>query len=367
MTRVKVKGFQIFRDRHGKRRCYHRATRTPVDLTKHPIGTVGFIAECERLNRQVEMGLTTKPGSLGLLIADYRKHSAFQDLADRTKADYQRVFDYLRPISDTSLAKFSSPLVVRIRDKAHKSRGRRFANYVRTVLSLLFAWGRERGFVKENPAAGLRGIRKPKDTPEANRPWSDAERLKVMDALPAHMQLPVALMMYCGLDPQDALALPKSAISDGLIDTKRGKTGTAVWLPLPRPVVDAVASAPDHNAITVCANSRGLPWTGSGFRSSWRRVKVGLEADGLVQPGLTLKGLRHTVANILSEMGHDHETIRIMLGQKTDAMARHYSRRADHTRRMTATIKKFDAELDRRRTETVKPTKKSVKPGGGPA
>ena len=36
MTVIRVKGFQIFADRHGKMRCYHRATRIAVDLTKSP-------------------------------------------------------------------------------------------------------------------------------------------------------------------------------------------------------------------------------------------------------------------------------------------------------------------------------------------
>jgi hypothetical protein len=28
MTHVRVKGFKIFKDRHGRMRCYHRATGT---------------------------------------------------------------------------------------------------------------------------------------------------------------------------------------------------------------------------------------------------------------------------------------------------------------------------------------------------
>lgn len=50
-----------------------------------------------------------------------------------------------------------------------------------------------------------------------------------------------------------------------------------------------------------------------------------------MQPGLTLKGLRHTVATILREMGKDYATIAEMLGQKTEAMAKHYSRRAERS------------------------------------
>jgi hypothetical protein len=84
----------------------------------------------------------------------------------------------------------TAPLVVKIRDKAAQKHGRRFGNYVKTVLALTFAWGLERGYVKINPALKVKGIRRPRGVPEANRPWTDAERDAVMDALAAHMRLP---------------------------------------------------------------------------------------------------------------------------------------------------------------------------------
>jgi hypothetical protein len=55
MTFVRVKGFKIFADRLGKFRCYHRATNTPVDIEKNPIGLAGFIAECERITRHSKL------------------------------------------------------------------------------------------------------------------------------------------------------------------------------------------------------------------------------------------------------------------------------------------------------------------------
>ena len=51
MTVVRVKGFQIFRDRHGRWRCYHRKTGEPIDLAKAPLGTAEFLAECARSAR----------------------------------------------------------------------------------------------------------------------------------------------------------------------------------------------------------------------------------------------------------------------------------------------------------------------------
>jgi len=127
---IRVKGFQIFKDRHGRLRCYHRRSRTAVDLKKAPIGTADFIAECTRIAALADAkAVKEKPGTLGLLICDYRKSPAFQDLAPQTRFDYQKIFDYLQPIADIVLIRFDRPLVVRIRDRAAASKGRRFGNY----------------------------------------------------------------------------------------------------------------------------------------------------------------------------------------------------------------------------------------------
>ena len=357
MSRVRVFGFKIFPDRHGKMRCYHRATKIAVDLQKCPLGSAEFLAECGRIAALTTIVGPPKPGTLGLLIADYRA-LAFgpdSDLAPRTREDYQRVFDYLKPIQDTPLTKFNRALVIRIRDKA-RSKGRRFANYVKAVLSIIFAFGVDRDYLKLNSTEGMKNIRRRKGAPEANRPWADEERHAVLDAMPPHMKPALALMMFTGLGPKDALKLPPNHLRDGKIATRRSKTGNPVYWDAPHELRQILAEAPRHNAITLCANSDGKPWTVSGFRASWRTVRNRLEAAGSVGPGLTLYGLRHTVAVILRELECDERTIADALGQKSIEMARHYAEGADLKLKMRGVVKKFDAELNRRRTKAVKPT-----------
>ncbi len=78
-----------------------------------------------------------------------------------------------------------------------------------------------------------------------------------------------------GIDPGDAVALPKTAIVDGRLDTKRRKTAVPVWVKLPAPVTEALAAAPRHDAITLCATSRGKPWAYCGLDSGWRKARIG--------------------------------------------------------------------------------------------
>ena len=127
MTIIRLKGFQIFDGRHknGDVYCYHRETKTPVDLKQFLLGSAAFFAECARITELSKITAPAKPGTLGHEITEYKKHPAFTDLAPHTRKDYQRIFDYLKPIEDTPLSRFDPPLVVGIRDKAAE-RGRRF-------------------------------------------------------------------------------------------------------------------------------------------------------------------------------------------------------------------------------------------------
>jgi site-specific recombinase XerC len=112
------------------------------------------------------------------LIARHRDHAAFQDLAPRTKADYQRCLDYLKPIADTPLNRFTPPLVVRIRDKAAEKLGRKWGNYTKTVLSVVFGWGVERGYMATNPAFKIRASANPRvlPRPTVHGPTASATR-----------------------------------------------------------------------------------------------------------------------------------------------------------------------------------------------
>lgn len=351
-TVVRVKGIKrYFEPKAGKWYAYHRKSGRRL---KSEFGTAEFFAELEAINAETK-SQEAKPGTLGALIESYRGSAGFQSLKTRTKSDYQKVLEYLKPLGPSPLSELTQGWVARLRDKTFEKKKRKFTNYTLTVLSILFEHGIEQEMMSANSVGKVKRVRKATDAPEANRPWMDFERDAVSAALPAHMRLPVMLMMYCGLDPQDALLLPRTAVSDGRLDTRRGKTGVPVWVPLPSPVIDALAAEPKHPAttLTLCANSYGKPWTVSGFRASWRPVRQKLEKDEKVQPGLTLKGLRHTVATILREMGKDHATIAEMLGQKTEAMAKHYSRRADMSKKMAETVSEFDAEVNRRKTKSV--------------
>ena len=175
------------------------------------------------------------------------------------------------------------------------------------------------------------------------------------------MRVVLAVLMNTGLDLSDALNLRRDKINSETIWGVRGKTGVEVAIPIGPTLHTALKRAPNHEAPALLVNSRGEQWACNGFSTVWHRFKTGLEAEGLTQPGLTLKGLRHTVATTLREAGLDERRIADLPGQKTLSMARHYSRSANLAAKTRETIATLETE-NARRPRIVKPSAKSAKP-----
>lgn len=367
MSVIRVKGFKIFNDRHGKARCYHRATGHKIDLDTAPIGSAAFFAECERIRALAEAlkAKEPKPGTLGGLITAYYQTEHFRDtLSDRTRRDYRKVADYLAPIMDTPAHRLDTPLIAAIHDKAAAKMGWRQANMLRTFLYEVFRYCIPKGLIATNPAAAVIPKPRPKAQPRANRPWQVAELVFVVENAPPHIAAVVALIAATGLDPSDALALRRDKIKDGVVRANRGKTGRDVSLPITGRLRAALDAAPKHDAVTVLATSKGKPWTYNGLSTAWHRWKTRQAEAGTIHADLTLKGLRHTVGTILREGGLNLRQIADYLGQSEEAMAHWYSRDADLSERNRIAADVLDSEIERR-TQVVKPFAKTVKPARG--
>jgi integrase len=336
---IRVKGINKVRSR-GRIYYYHR--KSGVRLSS-PYGTLAFAMEVARLDAmKADDRLARKVlGSLGALVAAYRSSPEFARLAERTKTDYDRVFNYLGAMDGLPLAVIDEAAVLKIRDRAFEQHRRRFANYVLQVLSLLLAWGKPRKFVAANFAAGIEKIAAPKGAPKANRPWSDTERRIVLDESKGGLRVGIALGMFAAMRLGDVVRFTWAGYDGTAIEWRQGKTGEPIWLPAHRQLREFLDAAP-RTAITVVTSAAGLPRKQSGFAKSFGELIKRLEAQGRVGPGLTFHGLRHTAGKILGDAGVDARTIAVLLGQKSISMAIHYSEGADRKRRAVAAIETLE-------------------------
>lgn len=346
MTKVPIKGIKVYWS-GGKRYAYHRPTKTPL---KAPYGTPQFFAELAEIERKYQerrgQAATAKPGTWGALVVQYKEHRLPQ-LARRTQADYHKFLDWLSPLDGMPLSDWSRGFAIKLRDKAFKQHGRRFANYVISVVQAVFSWGLERDYVTKHPVQNVKAIERPKDMKRANRPWARSEWDVVIAEAPKHLLAPILLCGVLGWREGEAVNRPRNDYDRDSKRIKRtsAKSGKVVKTPVPKIVSDVLDDLFPHDAVTLLVNSRGASWTENGFRSSVFKFLGRLEGEGKVEPGLTIHGLRHTCGTLLRELGFDKDTIADMLGQEDAGMAEWYARDADLERKLVGVVKEIDRHL----------------------
>lgn len=324
--RVKVRGIKRYKDRTGKWRIYHRKSGTPIDAS---LSDEEIAAEVVRLNKLHEPE-KPKAGTLAGLLESYKASPRFTDLATRTKADYHKCMDHLKPIGGTPLVLIDTAFMAKLRDKTVKKRKGAFTNHMIAMLSSAFKHGKEYGLVQMNPCAELDKAKIAKERRKPNRPWSADERKNVLAAAPAHLKAPIALARFLGIRRGDILKLPTLAYRDGFLTFTTSKTGKPMKLPVVGDLKAILDAAPKGKTVTMlCVNSHGEPWTEMGFTASLRKFFAKCVKRGIASPGLTLHGLRHTVASDLRQQGYSLDQIKDYLGQDTVQMAAHYSSSAD--------------------------------------
>ncbi|WP_292530860.1 tyrosine-type recombinase/integrase [Methylocystis sp.] len=337
MAAVRVKGIKKVRSK-GRDYYYHRKSMTRINAK---FGTAEFFVELAQLERAAHKAASL-PGMLGAAIERYRRSTFFCDLAPATRNSYDRAFAVLEPLSPMPLVEATPAWVAGLRDEIAEKRGRWMANYAVVALSVVFEHARENGWMRDNPTRGIRKIGRDKSKPRANRPWTEAECRTVLDHAAPYLRVPIALAMFGGLRKGDVLRVTKSTLRDGVGRITTRKRGVDVTIPIHPILAHILASAPQHDALTIATNSQGQTWTESGFNATFGKFIDRLEQRGLVDPGLTMHGLRHTLGTRLREAGADLDTIRRVLGQKTLVMAQHYSETADNLPQAREAVLRLD-------------------------
>lgn len=323
---------------------YHRATQVRL---VHAPGSAKDVEQILKLDQRVA-NANSNVGTLGALVAAYRKSESWNRLAARTQKDYARVFDYLADLAPMPAADIDPPFVAALRDKAKADHGWRFSNYVVTVLSIAFVWGREFGLAKENPAHRIRKLKPDFDRARGrkNKAWSERDWAALAEAAPVWILWPCAIARYLGARQGDVIAMTLDEVSGDIARWTARKNRFEVEVPIV-PEFEAIRArylewrelaGSRRPGELACLNSRYQAWTQSGFRASFFKLIGALAKDGKIGKGLTFHGLRSTHAHDWASRG-DTRTIGMALGDKTESMARHYAQEEGKGRRLKAALK----------------------------
>jgi integrase len=328
---------------------YHYDRLTNLPILAGP-GTDAYYKEIE--DGRAARGKKVKAeGTLGRLVLEYKETPQWVRKSPRTKSDYEKVFNYLKPLDAMPIAKMDKKFIIRLRNQAFdkgNGRGMRFCNYVVQVLSVVFnICVNDLGIAETNPADRIKDIQRPHDAPEANRVWTTDEKKIVFRRLAErnkNLLAAVAVGYYTGLRESDVLRMPRRERKDGLIQTRAGKTNKAIWIPehpelkfILEPYLAQRDAERDILPLKLgdeiqILNRWGDPYTTNGFQGSFFKLIRELEAEGLVEDGLTFHGLRTSCATALAEAGCSAPQIMAVMAWKTLAVAEHYIRDAEQRR-----------------------------------
>lgn len=244
--------------------------------------TLAYAAAMATLERDPD------PTTMAGLIHAYERSEAYRQLRPATRKGY----DYHLAIINERWG--SAPIAAIDRNtrsaRAEFKKWRRTfadrprtADYLWAVLKLLFGFAIDEGLLRENPCkGGGRGERFYRSD-RRNKIWTEADIVRFEAVASPELRLALRLALDTGLRQGDLLALTWSAFDGERINWQTSKRGRRVSILLSEDVRAMLASAryeDSHIGSThILTNSRGRPWTSSGFHSSWGKAceKAGIE------------------------------------------------------------------------------------------
>lgn len=353
VSSLKLPYVNSYRDRHGRIRHYvRRAGMKNVALPDDPTTAEFMQAYREALglkpNQSVPRKIGGAPGTMGALIAEYKKAPDFCELKESTRAEYSRYLDRIDEKFGHQVAgRLSRANVLKIRDDLAETP--RVANWHVQLLSRLMSFAIDRGYRRDNPAAKVR-LLKARRRYEA---WTKAELLAFEAAYPTgtRERLAYALLRYIGQRRGDVATMTWHDYDGSAIQIVQGKTDEPVWLPCPaelRAELEA-AKAAERKGVTILVGERGGSFTSKNL-GVWLGRKI--RDIGIAK---TVHGLRTTVAKEHAEAGSSAREIASITGHKTLRMVEHYTQDADRKKMARSASKR----LDRARKRLVSASKKA--------
>ena len=210
------------------------------------------------------------------------------------------------------------------------------ANMLLQLFKVLFSFGVQRGYRRDNPAAAVKRLK----TGKGHRPWSTQEIQRFQDRASPELVLAMHVGLWTGQRKGDCLKMTWRDFDGSGINVVQQKTDAKLWLPCHSAFREILGSVP-RQATTILTRD-GRPWTYSTFDWSWRQA---IKKHGA--PGLTFHGLRYTAAGNLAESGCDPLQVASITGHKSLAMVQKYTSAADQKRLALAAIEKLERHTKR--------------------
>lgn len=297
----------------------------------------------EEFDRQywaILRGVTPPRTSWRALVEAFRASDRWRELKPRTRHDYDKCFDYIvQRNGDRDVSRLTARDVGAMLDaNAHRVR---FGNYVAAVLSVLCEFARvELGWLKDNPARGVRKRRMPEDRraphPVPNDDTVSRWRAEARPLPRLVFELGVGTVQRPG-------DLPRFRWGDydgESLQIVQGKTGKALRLPV---TAELRAALEVHGAGSPQEPGAPILTGPDGAAIKYRYMAAIMLAErrrlGMAE-AFDLHGLRFRGVQELAWAGCSDDEIEAYSGHASKAMVRHYAGEARQIMRARSAAEK---------------------------
>lgn len=312
-------------NRHGKTVWYYRYGKGPRIRLRGEYESPLWLEDYAAARRGQDRSSTppTHKGTMRWLIARYEESGRFLRLSPETRKMRSRVLKGICETGgDVAFASVTSRDIMagRVRREATP-----FAamNYVK-IMSQLFGFAVDAGYVEENPAAK---VDKSAPASEGHHVWTIEEVQQYQAKYPVGTQARLAmdLLLYTGLRRADAVRLGRQHVKDGVIRFRATKNGVEIVIPVLKPLADSIAATKTGD-LAFLITSHGRPWVKESF-GTWfgeRCAEAGV-------PGRA-HGLRKAGATFAANNGASEYQLAAMYGWKNPRMAEVYTKKVNRSK-----------------------------------
>lgn len=368
-------------DRHGNLRIYLRRKGMPKVRLRAEPGSTEFLEEYKRaLDGAPRSPQVKRPPvaetSFRWLLEAYYKSAEYHQLGDSTRRVRRLILDSIcdsKTSSDANRAelpfgRMESKHVREIRDEKRKYP--EAANSRIKALRQLFAWAKEVGHVKANPALDVPRL---KSASEGFHTWTPDEisQFEAKHPVGTKARLAFALLRYTGVRRSDVVKLGRGMERDGHLHftitkgaLKKGKPGQTApgpkRLALPiLPELRAALDATPNAHMTYLVNEWGRPFTAAGFGNKFRDW-----CDQAGLPQCSAHGIRKADATLAAENGATTHELMAMFGWDSIQQAEHYTRKANQGKLATGAMHRLsDQRAEQTSDQIVPPSGEAPKVG----
>jgi integrase len=272
-----------------------------------------------------------RAGTIGALALAYFNSPMFLALAAITKRSYRSIIEaFTREHGDKPLALIEEKHIKGM--LARKVATPAAANNWLQLVKILMRFAVEEGMRKDNPAIGVRRIRRQSD---GFHTWTEEEiaQFEAHHPIGSMARLAFGLLLYTAQRRSDVIRMGRQHVQNGKARVRQQKTRAELTIRV-HPDLQAILSATPSEHLTFIVTEQGKPYTPMRFTHWFRGC---CDAAGLPKR-CKAHGLRKAACRRLAEAGCSEKVIAAISGHATLAEVQRYTKAADQERLADAGI-----------------------------